>query len=78
MAAELQTLVSHQELYHATTGSYAGKPEDIPTFRQSEGVSVTISEVTPDGYRADGQYKSAECTLSVGPNPVNGIACKEN
>jgi len=84
MKSDLRNLATLQDIYHNNNYTYSTSPADLG-FVISEGITVTISEATGQGWAATSAhagYPGQECELfngtatPVGPATVEGqIAC---
>jgi type IV pilus assembly protein PilA len=84
MKSDLRNLATLQDMYHNTNYTYSTVAADL-AFTNSDGVTVTISEGTGQGWAATAAhagYPGVECELfngnatPVGPATVEGnIAC---
>ncbi len=84
MKSDLRNLATLQDIYHNNNYSYTTSATDLG-FVNSDGITVTISEATGQGWAATSEhagYPGQECELfngtatPVGPATVEGtIAC---
>jgi prepilin-type N-terminal cleavage/methylation domain-containing protein len=84
MKSDLRNLATLQDVYHNSNFTYTSNFADLG-FNESEGITVTVSEATGQGWAATSAhigYPGAECELlqgnatPVGPATVEGqITC---
>jgi prepilin-type N-terminal cleavage/methylation domain-containing protein len=84
MMSDLRNLHNHQEIYYTTVGNnftYTTQLTNFTDFKQSNGVSVLISEATSQGWTAVATHasllNSKQCGIFVGtvstpPNYATG------
>ena len=53
---DLRNLASAQELFRAVNESYAADVGELPSFRPSDGVEVTIDSADPAAFRATAEH----------------------
>ena len=84
LAHDLRNLATAQEDYFATNYSYASVVSDLVNFRESQGVTITITLVQQDGWAGNASHvslASRTCGIFTGnapaaagaPGTVNGI-----
>jgi hypothetical protein len=67
--ADLRKLVSLNEVYHAKNKKYASSVSDLPGFKPSAGVTVTLGPSSTNGWAATATVASAagkSCVIYVG------------
>lgn len=67
--ADLRKLVSLNEVYHAKNKKYASNVSDLPSFKPSAGVTVTLGAATANGWSGTATSASAagkSCVIFVG------------
>ena len=66
MQSDLRNLNMQQELYHTANYTYTTAVADLQDFRASEGVTVTISEATNQGWAAEAAHGALAATQLCG------------
>lgn len=66
MQSDLRNLNMQQELYYTVNFSYTTSVPDLQDFRASEGVTVTISEATNQGWVAEASHSGLAATRLCG------------
>jgi prepilin-type N-terminal cleavage/methylation domain-containing protein len=61
---DLRNLASAQELYRAANETYAADVADLPSFKPSEGVEVTIDAADQTAFRASAEHPGGRNTYS--------------
>lgn len=67
--ADLRRLVSLNEVYHAKNRKYASDISDLPSFKASAGVTVTLGPSNANGWSASATSAAAagkSCVIYVG------------
>jgi prepilin-type N-terminal cleavage/methylation domain-containing protein len=81
MKSDLRNVATAQESYYYDNGDYynGAIPSVQLTYRQSSGVSVVLSNVTPGGWAAVASHTQTvkTCALFVGMAPVTAPAVDE-
>ena len=75
---DLRNLASAQELYRAANESYAAEVAELPSFKPSEGVEVTIDAADQAAFRASAAHPGGRNTYSWDSDQQPSLTAEPN